>query len=159
MGNGLSRREELYVKKIKDGTVIDHITPGHALDVLRILGINGKEGVIVSIAMNVSSERFGQKDIVKIEGREIAPEQLDKIALIAPNATINLVKDYDVTKKEKVQLPDTITGIVRCANPGCISNSREPVTSEFKVQDSHPLRIRCRFCGRTMESAEVLKQF
>jgi aspartate carbamoyltransferase regulatory subunit len=159
MGNGLSRREELYVKKIRDGTVIDHIAPGHALDVLRILNINGKEGIIVSIAMNVSSKKLGTKDIVKIEGRQIAPEQLDKIALIAPNATINLVKDYDLIKKEKVQLPDTITGMVRCANPACISNSREPVASKFKVENSHPLSIRCRFCGRTMEKDDVLRQF
>jgi aspartate carbamoyltransferase regulatory subunit len=156
---GLSRKEELYVKKIRDGTVIDHIAPGHALDVLRILDINGKEGIIVSIAMNVSSKSFGKKDIVKIEGRQIAPEELDKIALIAPNATINLVKNYDVTKKEKVQLPSTITGIVRCANPACISNSREPVSSEFKVERPEPLSIRCRFCGRIMEKSDVLKQF
>lgn len=155
----MSRREELYVKKIRDGTVIDHIAPGHALDVLRILNINGKEGIVVSIAMNVSSKRFGKKDIVKIEERQLAPQELDKIALIAPNATINIVKDYSVTKKEKVHLPDTITGIVRCANPACISNSKEPVVSNFRVESSGPLIMRCRFCGRIMEKDDVLKQF
>jgi len=155
----LSSREELHVRKIRNGTVIDHIAPGHALDVLRILGINGREGVVVSIAMNVSSKRFGKKDVVKIEERQLAPQELDRIALIAPNATINLVKDFDVIKKEKVHLPDTITGIVRCANPACISNSREPVAPDFKVESSEPLRIRCRFCGRTMEKSDVLKQF
>jgi aspartate carbamoyltransferase regulatory subunit len=159
LGSYLSRREELYVKKIRDGTVIDHIAPGHALDVLRILNINGKEGIVVSIAMNVSSKRFGKKDIVKIEERQLAPQELDKIALIAPNATINIVKDYSVTKKEKVHLPDTITGIVRCANPACISNSKEPVVSNFRVESSGPLIMRCRFCGRIMEKDDVLKQF
>lgn len=155
----MSSREELHVRKIRDGTVIDHIAPGHALDVLRILGINGREGVVVSIAMNVSSKRFGKKDVVKIEERQLAPPELDRIALIAPNATINLVNDFDVIKKEKVRLPDMITGIVRCANPACISNSREPVASSFRVESSEPLRIRCRFCGRTMEKSDVLKQF
>ncbi len=155
----MSRREELYVKKIKDGTVIDHIAPGHALDVLRILGIDGKGGVVVSIAMNVSSKKFGKKDIVKIEGRELAPKELDKIALIAPSATINIVQDFCVTKKEKVRLPTAIGGIVRCANPACVSNSKEPVEPTFGVESSEPLRLRCHFCRRIMEKGDVLKQF
>jgi len=155
----LSRREELYVKKIRDGTVIDHIAPGHALDVLRILGIDGKEGVVVSIAMNVFSKKFGKKDIVKIEGRELAPKELDKIALIAPSATINIVHDFSVAKKEKVSLPNVIAGIVRCANPACVSNAKEPVEPTFKVESSEPLRLRCHFCGRTMEKSDILRQF
>ena len=155
----MSRRDELYVKKIKEGTVIDHIAPGHALDVLRILNIDGKEGVIVSIAMNVSSKRLGKKDIVKIEERQLAPEELDMIALIAPTATINIIQDYGVTKKEKVHLPETIAGILKCANPACVSNAREPVTPTFSVESSRALRLRCRFCGRTMEKDDVLGQF
>jgi len=155
----LSRREELYVKKIRDGTVIDHIAPGHALDVLRILDIDGREGVVVSIAMNVSSKKLGKKDIVKIEGREVAPQELDKIALIAPTATINIIQDFNVAKKEKVRLPTTIAGIVRCANPACVSNAKEPVEPLFKVESSEPLRLRCHFCGRMMEKSDVLKQF
>jgi len=76
--------QELYVKKIRNGTVIDHISPGHALDVLKILGINGHEGNIVSIALNVASKKSSKKDIVKVEGRELKPNEVDKIALIAP---------------------------------------------------------------------------
>lgn len=153
------RREELYVKKIRNGTVIDHIAPGHALDVLRILDIDGKEGIVVSIAMNVSSKKLGRKDIVKIEGRELAPKELDRIALIAPSATINIVQDYSVAKKERVNLPGVISGIVRCANPACVSNAKEPVEPTFKVESSEPLRLRCHFCGRIMEKDDVLKQF
>jgi len=149
----------LYVKKIRNGTVIDHIAPGHALDVLHILDINGKRGQVVSAVMNVESKQLGRKDIVKIEDRELNPQEVDKIALIAPKATINIVREYEVTSKKRVQLPETIRGIIRCNNPSCVLNAREPVTSEFEVEILEPLRIRCHYCGRVMGKDDVLKQF
>ncbi|HID39137.1 MAG TPA: aspartate carbamoyltransferase regulatory subunit, partial [Calditrichaeota bacterium] len=144
---------------IKDGTVIDHITSGHALDVVKILGITGKSGNIVTIAMNVPSKRMGKKDIVKIEGRELKAEEVDKIALIAPNATINIIRDYKVIEKKHVQLPKVIRNIVRCANPACISNSKEPVQPTFYVESQEPLYLKCHYCGYLMERDEILKQF
>ena len=93
---------ELYVKKIKNGTVIDHISAGHALDVLKILNIKGKESNTVGVVMNVQSKNLEKKDMVKIEGRELKPEEVDKIALISPNATINIIREYDVRDKKKV---------------------------------------------------------
>jgi len=149
----------LRVSKIKDGTVIDHITSGHALDVVKILGITGKSGNIVTIAMNVPSKRMGKKDIVKIEGRELKAEEVDKIALIAPNATINIIRDYKVVEKKRVQLPKVIKNIVRCANPACISNSNEPVQPTFYVESQEPLYLKCHYCGYLMERDEILKQF
>jgi len=155
----LSSKDQLYVKKIRNGTVIDHIEPGHALDVLHILGINGKRGEVVSAVMNVESKRYGRKDIVKIDDRELNPQEVDKIALIAPKATINIVREYEVTSKKRVQLPQTIRGIIRCNNPSCVVNAQEPVTPEFKVEIPEPLRIRCHYCGRIMGKDDVLKQF
>ena len=149
----------LRVSKIKNGTVIDHITSGHALDVVKILGITGKSGNIVTIAMNVPSKRMGKKDIVKIEGRELKAEEVDKIALIAPNATINIIRDYKVVEKKRVQLPKVIKNIVRCANPACISNSNEPVQPTFYVESQEPLYLKCHYCGYLMEREEILKQF
>ncbi|MCD6240433.1 aspartate carbamoyltransferase regulatory subunit [Candidatus Bathyarchaeota archaeon] len=149
----------LRVSKIKNGTVIDHITSGHALDVVKILGITGKSGNIVTIAMNVPSKRMGKKDIVKIEGRELKAEEVDKIALIAPNATINIIRDYKVVEKKRVQLPKVIKNIVRCANPACISNSNEPVQPTFYVESQEPLYLKCHYCGYLMERDEILKQF
>jgi len=149
----------LRVSKIKDGTVIDHITSGHALDVVKILGITGKSGNIVTIAMNVPSKRMGKKDIIKIEGRELKAEEVDKIALIAPNATINIIRDYKVVEKKRVQLPKVIKNIVRCANPACISNSKEPVQPTFYVESQEPLYLKCHYCGYLMERDEILKQF
>lgn len=109
--------------------------------------------------MNVESKQHGRKDIVKIEDRELNPVEVDKIALIAPKATINIIREYEVTSKKRVQLPQVIKGIIRCDNPSCVVNAREPVTPAFKVEVTEPLRIRCHYCGRIMEKADVLKQF
>jgi aspartate carbamoyltransferase regulatory subunit len=155
----LQTRQELYVRKIKDGTVIDHITPGFALDVLKILGINGKAGEVMTAAVNVESKQHKRKDIVKIQDRELKPSEVDKIALIAPNATINIIRNYDVASKKLVQLPETIRGILKCDNPSCISNSREPVEPQFHVDQRGPIHLRCYFCGHVMEREDILRQF
>ncbi|MEM1514738.1 MAG: aspartate carbamoyltransferase regulatory subunit [Candidatus Bathyarchaeia archaeon] len=152
-------KKTLRVSKIKNGTVIDHITRGHALNVIKILGIDGRSGVI-TIAMNVSSQKLGVKDIVKIENRELKPEEVDKIALIAPHATINIIRNYRIVEKQRVKLPQIIHGIVKCVNPTCISNSEnEPVKSIFYVESEEPLKLRCHYCGTIMEKEDVLKQF
>ncbi len=152
-------KRTLRVSKIRNGTVIDHITRGHALDVIKILGIDGRAGGVVTIAMNVPSEKLGVKDIVKIEGRELNPEEVDKIALLAPHATINIIRNYRVVEKQRVKLPSVIYGILKCVNPSCISNSGEPVKSTFYVEREEPLRLRCHYCGRIIEREDVLKQF
>jgi len=142
-----SKKKDLKVPRIKNGTVIDHISGGNAVNVLHILGIPGSTQYVVSVAMNVKSE-LGRKDIVKVENRELHPKEVDKIALIAPKATINIIRDYEVAKKYKVKLGDEITGIVCCSNPTCISNANEPVTSRFKVISRDPPRIKCYYCER-----------
>ncbi|MEM3640403.1 MAG: aspartate carbamoyltransferase regulatory subunit [Candidatus Bathyarchaeia archaeon] len=149
----------LHVSKIKDGTVIDHITGGHALDVVKILGITGREKRVITIAINVPSKRFKIKDIVKIEGRELNPQEVHKIALLAPHATINIIRDYDVVEKQRVKLPKVIEGIIKCANPACISNSNEPVQAKFYIQSEEPLLLKCHYCGYVMEKKDVLQQF
>lgn len=152
-------KKTLRVSKIKNGTVIDHITRGHALDVIKILGITGRTGGVVTVAMNIPSKKLGAKDMVKVEGRELKSEEVDKIALLAPHATINIVRDYKAVEKQRVKLPSVIRGIVRCANPACVSNSDEPVQSTFYVEREEPLRLKCHYCGYIMEKKDVLKQF
>ncbi|MBS7645301.1 MAG: aspartate carbamoyltransferase regulatory subunit [Candidatus Bathyarchaeia archaeon] len=159
MVDGEEKRDELYVKKIRNGTVIDHVSAGLALDVLKILNITGRDGRVVSIAMNVPSRKYGKKDIIKVEDRELRPEEVDKIALIAPKSTINIIRDYKVHEKKRVKLPEVIRGIIRCGNPSCITNSREPVEPTFKIEATEPLSLRCTYCGRTMEQESILSQF
>lgn len=149
----------LRVSKIKDGTVIDHITAGHALDVLKILRITDHVSGVVTVGMNVPSKTLGLKDMVKIEGRELKSEEVDKIALLAPHASINIIRNYKVVDKQLVRLPNIIRETVKCANPVCISNSKEPVKSTFYVDNKEPLRLRCHYCGYIMEKQDIPKQF
>jgi aspartate carbamoyltransferase regulatory subunit len=141
------KTKELKIPLIKNGTVIDHITPGNAVNVLHILGIPKTSSSVVSVAMNVKS-KIGKKDIVKVENRELLSSEVDKIALIAPKATINIIRDYEVVKKHRVKLPKEIIGIVKCSNPTCISNSKEPVNSRFIVMNQDPPQIKCYYCER-----------
>ena len=143
----------MRVKRIRNGIVIDHIPPGNALNVLRILGIDGSEDYIVSIAMNISSGRMGKKDIVKVEARVLKEKEINKIALVAPEATYNIIKNYRVVEKRKVSIPDELIGIVRCENPNCISNM-EPVEARAIVVSKNPPRIKCYYCGRYINDIE-----
>ncbi len=147
--------KKLVISKIKEGTVIDHINAGKALLVLKILGIGPESRERVSMVMNVPSGKMGKKDIVKVEGKFIGEEELNKIALIAPKATINLIKDYEVQKKFKVTLPEMIEGILRCPNGNCITNSREPIAPKFRVfLERDNVVAKCYYCGRKIKEVD-----
>ncbi|NJD98424.1 aspartate carbamoyltransferase regulatory subunit [Thermococcus sp. LS1] len=146
---------ELKVTAIKEGTVIDHIPAGKGLKVIEILSLNRPNGGVLLLASNVHSKKLGKKDIVKIEGKFLSEEEVNKISLIAPTATVNIVRDYKVAEKFNVEIPDEIVGILRCANPNCVSN-HEHVVSRFYVVSKRPLKVRCHYCERTMEEDEIL---
>jgi aspartate carbamoyltransferase regulatory subunit len=141
--------KEMRVRRIEHGTVIDHITAGQALNVLRILGVSGTTSAVVSVAMNVPSGAIGSKDIVKVENRELEEEEVDRISLIAPNATINIIRDFEVIEKYSVDLPEMLEGVVKCSNPNCISNTNEPVISKFLV-NKKPVELRCIYCDHVI---------
>jgi len=155
----MSEDKNSRVSRIKDGTVIDHISAGYALDVIKILGITGHEKQVMTIAVNVPSERIRVKDLVKIEGRALNRMEVNRIALLAPRATINIIRNYVVVEKQEVQLPKVIEDIIKCNNPMCVSNAAEPVASKFYVEDEEPLLLKCHYCGYILEKADVLKQF
>lgn len=148
--------QTLKISKIKDGTVIDHITAGKSLKVLSILKIDEKGNNSVSIGVRVPSSKMGFKDVIKIENRTLERFEVDKISLIAPDASISIVKDYEVTQKYAVELPSRIIGIIKCHNANCITNVNEPVSSEFTLVSKKPLIIRCNFCERNMSEREIM---
>lgn len=151
--------EQMIVRPIREGTVIDHIPAGRALTVLKILGITGSEGYRVAIVMNVESRKLGRKDIVKIEGRRLKREELDRIALIAPSATVNIVENYRVVKKMKVSLPQHLQNIIRCTNPTCITRQpREPIVPRFNLVSRRPLIYQCLYCGTLIDEGDIVKQ-
>ncbi len=135
---------ELRVSKIENGTVIDHITGGQSLNVLSILGIDGKSDEEVSVGMNVPSNRLGKKDIVKIEDRELSQNEVDVLSLIAPEATINIVRSFEVVDKRQVTRPGTVRGVLSCPNADCITAANEPVESTFEALEDG---VRCTYCG------------
>jgi aspartate carbamoyltransferase regulatory subunit len=139
----MTEDHQLRVSKIRNGTVIDHVTAGHALKVLAILGIDGTGGETVSLGMNVPSDRLERKDVVKVEGRELSQGEVDVLSLIAPSATINIIRDYDVVEKSRVERPVRVRGILECPNPDCITNADEPVATAFEVLEEG---VRCEYC-------------
>jgi aspartate carbamoyltransferase regulatory subunit len=127
--------KELRVSKISSGTVIDHVRAGQALNVLAILGIDGSGGEEISIGMNVPSDTLARK--------ELSQNELDVLSIIAPDATINIVRDYDVVEKNRVERPERVTGVLACPNRNCITTADEPVESAFEVLRDG---VRCEYC-------------
>jgi aspartate carbamoyltransferase regulatory subunit len=134
---------ELRVGKIENGTVIDHVSAGRALQVLAVLGIDGGRDDVVSVAMNVPSDRLGRKDVVKVEDRELSQSEVDVLSLIAPAATINIINDFEVVDKRRVSRPASVSGVLECPNVNCITSEAEPVETEFDVLDDG---VRCVYC-------------
>ncbi|HLC64691.1 MAG TPA: aspartate carbamoyltransferase regulatory subunit [Candidatus Nanoarchaeia archaeon] len=146
--------KEQKVPGIKDGTVIDHIPSSRTPKVLQILDLANIED-FVSIGMNLSSTKMKTKGIIKVANRKLSNEQLDKLAVIAPGATVNIIKDYQVKEKFKVNMKDRIQKVLRCPNPRCVTNV-EKVSTIFEVQEKEPLQVRCRFCERAFGSNEII---
>jgi aspartate carbamoyltransferase regulatory subunit len=146
----------LIVEKIENGTVIDHIPAGLGLKVLEILKIDKDYNARVALVMNVTSRKTGKKDIVKIEGKQIDDKMANKIALIAPNATMNIIKNSEVAEKTQVKLPHELIGVFKCPNPQCVTNM-EQIETVFKLEKSEPVRkLRCGFCEMVFEAKELL---
>ena len=144
--------KEVRLTPIRNGTVIDHIACGQALNVIKILGINETNIYSsISVGIHVSSSTLGGwKDIVKIEDMELDSKTAEKIALVAPDATISIVRDFYVAEKYKVHLGERVVGLARCSNPNCITNKGEPVEPEFLVVNRYPMQLRCCYCDRML---------
>lgn len=142
---------ELLVRRIREGTVIDHIDAGRGLQVLGALGIDGLDGSLVTLALNVPSGKYRKKDIVKVEGRFLGDGDTSKLAVIAPSATVNIVRGYRLAEKRRVALPDQIERIFRCTNPECITNSGEGAEPVMDVVDGQKRVMRCRYCERILD--------
>ncbi|NJK78070.1 MAG: aspartate carbamoyltransferase regulatory subunit [Nanoarchaeota archaeon] len=145
------QESELMVRRIKEGTVLDHIDEGKGLQVLNALRIDGKDGSLITIALNVPSGKFKKKDIIKIENKFLIDDDTNKLAVIAPKATINIIKDYKLVEKRRVALPNEIDRIFRCSNPDCITNSTEHIESVMDVIDKEGRVLKCRYCSRVLD--------
>ena len=148
-----TEEREYKVFKILDGTVIDHIPHWKALQVVELLGLRQRV-TLVTIGIGMQSRKMGQKDLLKIEGRELSQAEIDRLALVAPDATINLIRDSRRVGKMKVQLPDRIDQLVRCSNAGCITR-HEQVPTRFRTESRTPVKLRCHYCSGLTEGEEI----
>lgn len=149
MGN----KKELAVAALRNGTVIDHIPSEVLFRVVRILGIENMK-VGITIGNNLFSSRLGAKGIIKVADTEFAQDVIDRIAIIAPGAVVNIIRDYEVVEKRPVVLPEELTGLVRCGNPKCVTNN-EPMATRFHVVNRHPVVLRCHYCNHSFSADET----
>lgn len=146
-------KQELAVAALRDGTVIDHIPSAALFKAVKILGIE-KLGGAVTIGNNLDSKKLGKKGIIKVADVFFPESTLNRIALIAPSAVVNIIRDYEVVEKFPVTLPDTIIGIVKCGNPKCITNN-EPMRTKFHVIDREDVTISCHYCSQAVRSIDA----
>ncbi len=146
MSDDIKKKLKLKVSAIKEGTVIDHIPAQNLFKVISILGLDFIENQI-TFGTNLDSGKLGSKAIIKVSDKFFEDDEINKIALIAPHAKLNIIRDYEVVEKKIVEIPDTIIGIVKCFNPQCITNN-EHITTSFKVVDKSPIKLKCRYCEK-----------
>ena len=152
--------KKLIVTKIEDGVVIDRIPPGRSLKVLSVLKIDEEFPATVALAIKVPSKKRPEKikDVLKIANAELSEEEKNKLGLVIPGATYNIIRNYKVYKKEELKIPRHFKGILKCQNPKCITNFREPITPEYEVISTDPLTIRCVYCERFMGADYVSQE-
>ena len=146
------------VTAICNGTVVDHVPAGRAIQVLRMLRLNIGRSNPISLVMNVPSAKLGRKDVLKIEDRELSQEELDRLALIAPAASISIIRNYSVAEKMQADLGEELVNIARCSFWNCITqNPHEPLPHKLRVANVDPLEIRCSYCGRGQDMDEIVE--
>jgi aspartate carbamoyltransferase regulatory subunit len=145
--------KQLSVSAIESGTVIDHIPASSLFKVIKILRLDSIPNQI-TFGTNLESKTDGKKAIIKIAGVFFENEDINRIALVAPKAKLNIIKDYEVIEKKVVEVPDNIVAIARCMNPKCITNF-EKVTTKFKVVSKKPLALKCHYCEKITDQERL----
>ena len=147
-------KKELAVAALKNGTVIDHIPTDALFKAVDLLGI-ARLDKSITIGYNLQSNRLGKKGIIKVADTFFPDEILNLIAIIAPSAVINTIKDFEVIKKEAVSLPDEVIDLVVCNNPKCITRN-EPMKSRFDVIDKENVTLKCRYCEHDVSGESIV---
>lgn len=145
--------KELVVSAIENGTVIDHIPVQSVFQVTRLLRLDELSSHVL-IGTNLDSKKFGKKGIVKVSDKYFAREDINKIALVAPTATLIEIRGFKVTEKKQVEVPDTIEKVVRCVNPNCVTNV-ENVPTRFRVINKQDVKLRCHYCEKITDKRNM----
>jgi aspartate carbamoyltransferase regulatory subunit len=151
----IEQRKELKVSAIENGTVIDHIPANNVFRVIKMLNLD-KSGEQMLFGTNLDSQKFGKKGIIKVRNTFFASDEINKIALVAPNATLILIKEYKVVEKKRVETPDAILKIVKCFNPNCITNNEDIPTRFDVIKNEEELKLRCHYCEKTTSKGNIV---
>ena len=147
-------RKELVVSALENGTVLDHIPAENVYKALRILNLKGIENQI-TIGINLNSKQHGKKGIIKIADKFFEDDELNKLALLAPEATVNVIRDFKVVERKKVELPKEISGIAKFMNPKCVTN-HQPITTRFTVNvKGNETSLLCHYCEKISDTKKV----
>lgn len=146
-------RKELIVSAIENGTVIDHIPSNTVFQVMRILELDKTTNQVL-FGTNLESKKYGKKGIIKVRDKFFTDTAINKIALVAPNATLIIIKNFKVVSKRQVTVPDQVDNIAKCFNPKCITNI-EQVPTRFKVVDKEDLRLLCHYCEKITKKENI----
>lgn len=149
-----NEKQALQVAALKDGTVIDHIPSDKLFTVVSLLRLQELENNI-TIGFNLDSKKLGKKGIIKIADKFFCDEEINRIAVIAPNTKLNIIRDYQVIEKKEIQIPDDLKGIVKCANPKCITNN-EPMSTLFHVISKESCTIKCHYCEKEQKREDIV---
>ena len=147
------KNQLMQVSAIENGTVIDHIPASNLFKVISILHLEVIDNPM-TFGSNLESEKLGKKAIVKISDKFFADDEINRIALVAPEAKLNIIRNYQVVEKREVKVPCNIVGIVRCVNPTCITN-HEAITPRFKVVSEGEISLMCEYCEKITESDQM----
>jgi aspartate carbamoyltransferase regulatory subunit len=150
----MKEKKQLSVSAIENGTVIDHIPAQNLFKVIIILGLD-KIDNLITFGTNMESHRLGKKAIIKIADKFFQPHEINRIAVVAPHAKLNVIKDYNVVEKQVVVVPEKIEGIVKCVNPKCITNF-EGVKPKFKVVDKQNVSLKCHYCEKITDQEHMV---
>ena len=149
----MNNKKELQVAALENGTVIDHIPSEKLFTVVSLLGLKQMSNNI-TIGFNLQSKKLGKKGIIKIADKFFTDDEINRIAVVAPNVKLNIIRNYEVVEKRELSLPDELIGIVRCANPKCITNN-EPMLTRFHVIDKEKCIIKCHYCEKEQERKDI----
>ena len=149
----MDTKKELKVSAIKNGTVIDHIPSPSLFKVISILGLDNTSHQ-VTFGTNLESRQLGTKAIIKVTDIFFKDDEINKIALVAPDAKLNIIKDYQVVEKKVVNVPDYVVGLAKCMNPQCITNNEE-MLPRFEVSQKKPVALKCEYCEKITDSQHL----
>ncbi len=146
--------KELQVAALENGTAIDHIPTAAVFKVVSLLQLQKLDNRI-TIGNNLKSKKMDNKGIIKVSDKFFREDELNRIALVAPNVNLNIIRDFEVAEKKKVVLPDEIVEIMKCNNPKCITNN-EPMKTRFHVIDKEKVELQCHYCELKIKKEEVV---